>query len=154
MIASGRVWPMTTTRTLIGLASVVAVAFVAGGCGSDDAAGVTDASAVEATSWTLEEISGEAIPDGVEVTLEYDGERISGNGGCNQYSGGATFDDGTVTIDAELMSTMMACEDPAAAVEGQYLEALPRAAGFVVEDGELRLTDGDDEPLLTFGTTE
>ena len=77
--------------------------------------------------WTLEEIAGEAVPDGVEVTLEYDGERIAGSGGCNQYSGEATFDDGTVTIAPELMSTMMACEDPAATVESQYLEALPRA---------------------------
>ena len=123
-------------------------------CGSDEATGVTDASAVEATSWTLEEISGEAIPDGVEVTLEYDGERISGNGGCNQYSGGATFDDGTVTIDDELMSTMMACEDPAARSSVATSRRFRLAAGFVVENGTLRLTDGDDEPLLAFGAAE
>jgi len=50
---------------------------------------------VQGTVWTLDELASEPIPDGVEVTLEYDGERIAGTSGCNQYSGGATFDDGT-----------------------------------------------------------
>ncbi len=145
---------MTTTRTMIGFASVVSTLLLGSACGSDDVAGRTDAAAVQGTVWTLDELAGESIDDGVEVTLVYDGEQVAGTGGCNQYSGDATFDDGVVTIGAEIISTLMACPDPAADVEFRYLEALPRAAGFVVEDDTLRIDDGDGEPLLVFVASE
>jgi heat shock protein HslJ len=140
-------------RMMTGLA-VVTAALLAGACGSDDPGGVTDGAAVEATIWTLEELAAEAVPDGVDVTLEYDGERISGNGGCNQYSGGATFDAGAVTIGPEIMSTLMACDEPAAGAELRYLEALPRAAAFVVNDATMTISDADGESLLVFTAKE
>lgn len=139
---------------MIGLASAATLTLLAAACGSDESAGATDSAAVEANTWTLEELAGEPVPAGVEVTLDFDGERISGTGGCNQYGGDATFEDGTVTVATEIMSTQMACEDPAADVEGRYLEALPRAAGFVVEDTTLRVSDADDGSLLVFGAAE
>jgi putative lipoprotein len=145
---------MTTARMTAGLVAVVTVALLAAGCGSDDPGGVTDGAAVEGTIWTLEELDSAAVPDGVEVTLEYDGETISGSGGCNRYSGGATFDAGAVTFDSEVVSTMMACDEPASGVEQRYLDALRRAAGFVVSDGTLTISDADGEPLLVFTSTE
>lgn len=145
---------MTTTRTMIGCASVVTAVLLGTACGSDDVAGRTAAAAVQGTVWTLDELAGESIADGVEVTLEYDGERIAGTGGCNQYNGEATFADGVVTIGAEIISTRMACQDPAAEVEFRYLEALPRAAGFVVEEDTLRIDDGEGEPLLIFTASD
>jgi heat shock protein HslJ len=138
---------------MIGIGSFAVAALLGAGCGSDDAGGSTDAAAVEGTIWMLQSLAGEAVPGGVEVTLEYDGERIAGTGGCNQYSGGATFDDGSVTIDSEIMGTRMACEDPAASVESSYLAALPRVTGFVVQD-DMLLISADDEQLLSFVAAE
>lgn len=144
---------MTDTRTLIGFTSMVAAVLLGAACGSDDAAGRTDAAAVQGTVWTLDELAGESIADGVQVTLEYDGQRVTGTGGCNRYNGGATFDDGVVTIGPEIISTRMACQDPAADVELRYLQALPRAARFVVQDDTLRIDDGEGEPLLVFAVS-
>ena len=146
---------MVTSRMTSGLAVVlVAAALLAAACASHDPGRATDAVAVEATIWTLDELAGEAVPDGVAVTLEYDGERISGNGGCNQYGAEAAFDAGAVTIDPEIMSTLMACDEPAAGVELRYLEALPRAAAFVVNDSTMTISDADGESLLVFTAKE
>ena len=137
----------------VGLTSMMAIALLAAACGNGESASGSDGADVEATTWTLVDVAGAPVPDGVEVTLDYDGERISGTGGCNQYSGGATFEDGTVTVETEIMSTLKACEDPAADLERRYFEALPRVAGFAVDDDTLRLTDSDGEPLLTFSAS-
>ena len=127
--------------------------FVAAACGSDDEGGVTEAAAVEGTTWKLDELAGERVPDGVEVTLRFDGASVEGNGGCNQYSGAATFADGAVAIGPELMSTLMACEGPAGEIEGEYLEALPMTTAFVVQDDRLVLSVEGDEPVLSFSAT-
>lgn len=140
---------MTITRIMVVVVSAMAVTFLAASCGSDEAAGVTDGTAVEGTTWTLEQLAGEPVPDGVEVTLEYDGETIAGTGGCNQYSGSAVFADGAFTIGSDVLSTLMACEEPASTVERQYLETLSGATSFVVEGNTLRLSN-DDKLVLGF----
>ena len=141
---------MTSNPAVVGMMSMAIAALLAASCGSDDGGGSTDADDVQGTEWTLDEVAGEAVPDGVVVTLEFDGERVAGTGGCNQYNSAATFDDGDVTIAPEIVSTRMACEDPASSVEFSYLETLVGASGFEVIDGELQMTDADDEITLRF----
>ena len=76
---------------------MMAIALLAAACGSGEPAGGSDASDVEGSTWTLVDLAGAPVPDGVEVTVDHDGGRISGTGCCTQYSSGAAFDDGTVT---------------------------------------------------------
>ena len=88
-------------RSVFAVGLLVAVA--AGGslgCGSDDkesggtlTTDVTAEGTVEGVTWTLTELNGEAPPEGVVATLSFDGSTVSGNSGCNTYSGAATFDD-------------------------------------------------------------
>lgn len=149
---------MTKNRVVMGSLLVVAGAMLMAACGSDDdagdGAGSTDGAAVEGSVWVLEELSGDAVPDGVTVTLEYDGEMIAGTGGCNRYRSSASFDDGSVTIAPEIVSTMMACPEPESDVEQRYLATLPGASGFEVSGDELRITDGDDAEVLVFRSTD
>lgn len=141
---------VTTNRTLVGLAAV-ALALLGAGCGGDDDdAGRTGGDAVSESSWVLVELGGEPVADGVEVTLQYDGETIAGSAGCNTYNGGATFDDGTVTVSPAMATTLMACEGPAAEVETAFLQTLPTATAFVVIDDELRMSDGSGQQVLVF----
>jgi heat shock protein HslJ len=70
---------------------------------------------------------------------------LSGNAGCNTYSGSYTVDSNQITI-GSLASTMMFCEEPAGTMdqEAQYLAALQTAATYQIEKNvlELRTTDG------------
>jgi heat shock protein HslJ len=131
---------MTTWRSGFCWCAVGVLLPLVAACGGDDASGSTDGADVEGTVWVLDEFAGEPVPDGVEVTLEYDGANVAGSGGCNQYNGGASFDDGAVEISPGLATTRMLCEEPVMAVEGQYLTLLPTADGFSVDDGMLTMT--------------
>ena len=120
-------------------------------CGSDDdAGGDAGGGPVAGTTWTLTELDGEPVPDGVTVDLTFDGERISGSSGCNQYTTAATFDDGEVTVDPVIAGTMMACEPPASDMESAYLAVLGEVSGYSVEDSTLTLVDADDTTRAVF----
>jgi len=44
------------------------------------------------------------------------------------------------------MSTLMACDEPAATVESNYLAATPRVTDFVAERSTLLIGTGDEPP--------
>jgi heat shock protein HslJ len=70
-------------------------------------------------------ISGGAITLAFEV-----GNQVSGNGGCNGYSGMYTVAGTTITF-SDVVSTMMACADSAVTQQEQlYFEALRLAVSF------------------------
>lgn len=134
---------------------VCAATILVAACGSDDDGdAVTDAGAVTGTVWVLEELSGDAVPAGVTVTLEYDGEQVAGTGGCNRYRSGATFDDGRVEIAPEIVATRMACAEPASTVEQDYLATLPDASTFEITDDRLTIADADSVALLAFRASD
>ena len=87
-----------------------------------------------------------SVINGTTLTASFgkDGN-LSGNAGCNTYSGTYTVNGNQVTI-GPLASTMMFCEDPAGTMdqEAQYLAALQTAATYQIENNvlELRTTDG------------
>ena len=123
--------------------AAVALVGVAGlaACGSDDGAESID---LTGTTWVLTELDGEPLPDGVTVDLTFDGERVAGSSGCNQYSSAATFEDGAVSVEPAIASTMMACEQPAMDVEMAYLTALAEVTNYTVEGTTLVLADSGD----------
>ena len=77
---------------------------------------------------------------GSKLTLVFASKEVSGDGGCNTFSG--PFEtSGTDGISVgPLMSTLRACADPALdAQEQQYLAALPLAKTYRVSGDTLRL---------------
>jgi heat shock protein HslJ len=87
-----------------------------------------------------------SVMAGTTLTAEFgkDGT-LSGNGGCNSYSGPYKVSGNQITI-GPLASTKMACGDPAGVMdqEAQYLAALQSAAAYQIEGAvlELRTKDG------------
>jgi heat shock protein HslJ len=83
---------------------------------------------------------------GTEMDIQFGADgTVSGNSGCNTYSGSYTVTGNQIQI-GPLASTMMACGDPTGIMEQeqQYLAALQTAATYQIEDNvlELRTEDG------------
>ena len=141
---------------IIGLVVATTAGFTA--CGSDDdsgsdstaTTGVVTENAVAGITWTVTELNGEAPPDGVTATLLFDGTNVSGSSGCNNYSGGATFDEDVVANSEGLAGTMMACEAAVSEFEAAYLAMLADASIFAVDGDTMTFSNDSDTVLATF----
>jgi heat shock protein HslJ len=89
---------------------------------------------------------------GSTITMEFDADgQVSGNGGCNQYSGGYSVDGSSISI-GPLRSTMMACPDEAVGTqEAQFLAALDMVETWSLAGDELTLL-GTGETILVTAT--
>jgi heat shock protein HslJ len=107
-------------------------------------------------TWTLSgmERSGTSmtLASGVTTTATFttDGE-ISGNGGCNQYSGTYVLGGSSAIAVSPLATTKMFCPDPAGSQETSYLAILQKAATWQVSSGKLTLREsGNTGNSLTY----
>ena len=93
--------------------------------------------------WLLKGMSREeTVPAGLDVTLVFINDRISGHAGCNSYFGSVTAGDEPAEITlGQIGSTRMACL-PAETqeLENRYLQALSGVTGFGFLNGRLALT--------------
>jgi heat shock protein HslJ len=136
---------MRSLATLTLLVALLAVSACSSTGSSSEPSGGGDPASLDSTSWTLTMI-GETVTEGANApTLVFgEGGAVSGNGGCNTFSGTATIGDGTIDFGA-LASTRMACADEAATqLETEYLAALDAATTWTM----------DGEELVLGGTTE
>lgn len=74
---------------------------------------------------------------------------VSGNGGCNSFSGTYTTDGRNITI-SPLVSTMMACQEDVMQQETAYLAALQSAATYRLAGDTLELRTATDEMAVLF----
>jgi len=76
---------------------------------------------------------------------------LSGNAGCNTYSGAYKVNGDQITI-GPLASTMKACSEPAGVMEqeAQYLAALQSAATYQIEGNVMQLRTKDDALAAIF----
>lgn len=114
---------------------------------------------LEGPEWLLSELRGPegelqpALP-GVDATAIFDGERVGGNGSCNQYGGSYTLDGSSLSI-GPLMSTMMACQEPGVMEQEAALTGLmAQVASYQIEGETLRLLDANGQVLLVFQARE
>jgi heat shock protein HslJ len=78
-----------------------------------------------------------------KVTLNFGADgQVSGNAGCNNYSGGYETSGAALKV-GPLASTMMACDKPAGVMEQeqQYLAALQKAATYDISGDTLTIRD-------------
>ncbi|MCB0200051.1 MAG: META domain-containing protein, partial [Anaerolineae bacterium] len=76
---------------------------------------------------------------------------VSGNGGCNDYSGGYQVNGQTLTVSA-LGTTSVQCADDVMAQEAIYLDGLQGARGYEIVGNRLRIfgVAGDQEVELFY----
>jgi heat shock protein HslJ len=104
--------------------------------------------------WTaIDYYTGTAVQSviaGSPPTARFDRGQVTGDGGCNNFSGPYEVTDTSVTI-GPFSSTLMACVDPARQTqEQQYLAALELAATFRVTGNRLELRRADGGIAVTF----
>jgi uncharacterized membrane protein/heat shock protein HslJ len=91
-------------------------------------------------TWVLERLGRErAVPEGVEITAAFEGERVSGSAGCNRY-----FADLESPAPGELAvgpigATRRACPSPQAELETRYLAVLAGVTRWSFSAGRLAL---------------
>ena len=91
----------------------------------------------------------ETVPPDVEATALFEDDAISGRGGCNGFR--ASYDAaGDRLAVGPIMSTRMACAEPAMRVESGYHAGLARVASARVADDALELLDGSGVIVLAF----
>jgi len=109
----------------------------------------------EGVEWSLSQYPSDGalvdVSDGVEATLLLEDGAASGNAGCNQFNGSYSIDGSTISFDAEIATTLMACDGDAQVVESAYLAALPTVSSWSIADGVLQLSGADASPLLVLG---
>lgn len=87
--------------------------------------------------------------DKMNVTLNIKQDSLGGRSGCNIYGGDHAMIDGGLKI-GDLMSTMMACEEPAMLFERIYLDTLKNSTEFELNSDVLTITDPKTANFLRF----
>ena len=94
-----------------------------------------------------------ALPSvaGVEAGLTFNADgTLTGNSGCNGYSGSYTVEGNQITF-SPIVSTRMACDKPIMEQEAAIHQVLTDIASFQIEGTQLTLTN--DDRILVFTTT-
>ncbi len=91
------------------------------------------------------------VPDS-QVTLVAEDDKISGSGGCNEYSATIVRSGDTVSIE-DLTATEQSCPEPVGLMdqENAYFASLQSAVGYIELAGAIALIDAEGNPTLIFG---
>ncbi len=102
---------------------------------------------LEGTTWLLDK----TIP-GSEITAEFASGKVSGSGGCNNYSGSyvstRAVGKNTLRIEGPMAMTMMMCAEPLMDQERLYLAALESATEYTIEGFALTIAYPGGELLF------
>lgn len=100
-------------------------------------------------TWRVEDIGGGGVIDASQTSLEFSTDgRVSGRGGCNQYSGSYTREGDTISF-GPLATTQMACIPALGDQEQKFYQVLSTPVTISFDDtGALILTNENGETLL------
>jgi heat shock protein HslJ len=102
------------------------------------------------SGWSLKTLNGQAVLSDTMVTANFADGKLNGSDGCNRFSGSYTESGNKITINKDLVSTMMACPEPVMTQATAYLAALAQASTFKNDGKELTLFDAGGKTLATF----
>jgi len=86
------------------------------------------------------------------LTFEEDGT-LTGHSGCNGLGGDYTVEGDQITF-SQIISTLMACEDPIMTQEGAVHQVLTETASFKIEGNTLTITNKDTVLVLELVAAE
>lgn len=135
-------------KTWIALLCVIAVSFAVQSCSSVKPIQKTKLEG----NWTLKTLNGEVASDAFKSaipTIQFDfaENRVSGNGGCNTYSGNFTLTNKNEFTAPNLISTMRACLDDNK--EPQFFSTLSTAnLTLALDNNDKSLTFSKDKKVL------
>jgi heat shock protein HslJ len=95
------------------------------------------------TIWTP--VSGAPI----SALFSTDG-KLSGSGGCNQYSTTYTLSGNTLSISPTFARTTMYCAENVILLENTYLSLLPQMKAYLINGNQLTLSDGTGKVTMLY----
>lgn len=101
--------------------------------------------------WKLIEIGSKAVnlkPEQAQPYLQIKGSEVSGNAGCNSFTGGLEQGGANKIKFSKIASTLRACLDET--VEKEFHKVLSVADNYTIKDGVLSLNKGRMAPLAKF----
>jgi len=106
--------------------------------------------ALPGTAWLAEDIDGKGVIDNLQTTMEVSRDgKLSGNAGCNSYSGTPEIAGDAITIGPMAM-TRMACLPAVDEQERRFLDALGETKSYRIEGDLLYFLDGEGNTLIRF----
>jgi heat shock protein HslJ len=88
--------------------------------------------------------------DKMEITMNIHADgKLGGKSGCNVYGGSYAFENGKLKI-TDIISTMMACEEPSMQFEHLFNDTLLGTTEYSLKDSILTLTDPKTANFLRF----
>src|SRR5688572_11037867 len=123
--------------------AIFVAAFVVAGCAVTTRVATMD---LPGSTWELVAMDGEAMAGDAVPTLAFDEQgAVSGSTGCNTFSGEVAHDGNALSF-GPLVTTRMACADPAAnAQEEAFLSAMEGVTSYTVDEaGRLVLQGGPE----------
>lgn len=120
--------------------------------------GDATASNLEGVSWSLDsylsrEGNTECLLPYTEITALFESGRVSGNGGCNSYTGSYVTEGNNINISG-VISTLMFCRDNISSQESDYFMNLNRAATYNISGNLLRMMDVNGTAILTYSVVQ
>lgn len=138
--------PVMTRQFWASVASAMTLSLVA--CTSNGAPSSPEAPQLAGTSWMVQSIGGQAVGSGKPPTLSFSSSMgISGNGGCNGFSGQATLK-GMMLAVGPIMATKMSCGPAQDKLESAFLGALRNVKHARIDGDHLELSGGSEAPGL------
>ena len=127
------------------------------GASASATASLAAGSGLEGTLWRLAEYEGPdgksvPVPQAITASATFDAGTVSGNAGCNDYTGGYTVDGDNLTI-GTLAATKKACGPAETAVETAFLATMGKVATYAVSAGSLELKTTGENVGLKFEAT-
>jgi heat shock protein HslJ len=119
------------------------------------ASSATTAPALANTKWALTSITYNGVtqtpPPGATITLDFSNDdHVSGNSGCNTYSGNLVTQNNILKISG-LVSTLRACADQKRTdFEGLYLGKLYEGQLYTITNNQLKITFEGDKGTFLF----
>jgi heat shock protein HslJ len=93
----------------------------------------------------------QSVITGSQTTADFQADwKLSGSGGCNQYSAGYTTTASNGITITQPITTLMACAEPVMQQETQYLSLLQQATKYEISGDQLTLFDKNGAKLLIY----
>ncbi|TMV08082.1 META domain-containing protein [Ruegeria sediminis] len=109
------------------------------------------AAVLDNTTWQATELNGQALEVEKKPELAFaEAGAISGNAGCNRFSGQAEIAEGEISFPGNMAVTMMACPPPYDEIERDFLQTLPTVQEYFVEGDQLVLANGAGDLVMRF----
>ena len=105
------------------------------------------------TSWSLVSMNvNQVLVPGTAITVSFNAAgEVSGDAGCNTYTGVYTVKGDALTI-GPLTTSRQACDEPIATQETTYLTALQSASTFAISGNQLVIYDARNQEILRYNS--